>query len=42
LWIAYEVTPAIGSRHVKKIQYTLWQAPDGDEAGSLLKAGGGA
>jgi hypothetical protein len=41
LWIAYEVTPAVGSRHVKKIQYSLWQAPDNDEAGSLLAGGQG-
>jgi hypothetical protein len=38
LWICYEVTPAVGSRLVKKIQYTLWQTPPTGTPDGLLES----
>src|SRR5581483_9757886 len=29
IWIAYEVSAAIGSRTLKKIQYTIWDGSEG-------------
>jgi hypothetical protein len=39
LWVVYEVTTVPGSRHVKKIHYTLWDAPA--KEGAYLIPGGG-
>ena len=34
LWLVYEVTPAVLRRVGKRIAYTFWEGPAGDQSGS--------